>query len=57
VIGGAGAFSIAINDILRFHEAVRRKLLTEIAEQAISAKLASFKPPSQTPADCTVSAN
>jgi hypothetical protein len=57
VIGGPGAFSIAVNDILRFEEAVHRKLLTEIADRAIAIKLASFEPLVQTQADCTVSAS
>ena len=57
VIGGPGAFSIAVNDILRFEEAVHRKLLTEIVDRAIAIKLASFEPLVQTQADCTVSAS
>ena len=54
VIGGPGAFSIAVNDISRFQEAVRLKLLTEIAERETLAIPASFEPTPQILVDCTV---
>ena len=44
VIGGPGAFSIVVNDISRFQEAVRLKLLTEIAERETLVRPASFEP-------------
>jgi hypothetical protein len=53
VIGGPGAFSIVVNDVSRFQEAVRLKLLTEIAERETLARPASFEPERQTFVDCT----
>jgi hypothetical protein len=54
VIGGPGAFSILVNDISRFQEALRLKLVTEIAERETVARPASFKPAPQSLVDCTV---
>jgi hypothetical protein len=54
VIGGLGAFSIAANDISRFQQALHKKLLTEIAERAILARLVSFEPAPKTKVDCTL---
>jgi hypothetical protein len=54
VIGGLGAFSIAANDISRFQQALHQKLLTEIAERAILARLVSFEPAPKTKVDCTL---
>lgn len=54
VIGGPGAFSIAVNDISRFQEAVRLKLLTEIAEQEILATPVNFVSAEAAGVDCTV---
>jgi hypothetical protein len=54
VIGGPGAFSIVVNDISRFQEAVRLKLLTEIAARETTFTPASFEPSPQTLFDCTV---
>ena len=54
VIGGPGAFSIVVNDVSRFQEAVRLKLLTEIAKRETLVRPASFVPASRTLVDCTV---
>jgi hypothetical protein len=54
VIGGPGAFSIVVNDISRFQEAVRLKLVTEIAEREILARPVSFEPAARAQVDCTV---
>jgi uncharacterized protein DUF1194 len=54
VIGGWGSFSIVVNDISRFQDAVRRKLLTEIAEREILATPVSFVPAGAAGVDCTV---
>jgi hypothetical protein len=54
VIGGPGAFSIVVNSISRFQEAVSFKLLTEIAKLQTLTKPVSFKPAPQTLFDCTV---
>lgn len=54
VIGGAGAFSIAVSDTSRFREAVRLKILTEIAERETLARPASFEPEPGTFVDRTV---
>lgn len=54
VIGGWGSFSIVVNDISRFQDAVRRKLLTEIAEREILATPVSFVPAGTAGVDCTV---
>ena len=54
VIGGPGAFSIVANDISRFQEAVRSKLLTEIAEWQPVVRRASFEPVERARVDCAV---
>ncbi len=54
VIGGLAAFIIAANDISRFQQAIHQKLLTEIAERAILARLVSFEPAPKTKVDCTL---
>jgi hypothetical protein len=53
VIGGPGAFFIAVNDISHFREAVRLKLFTEIAEREFLVRPAGLVPASPTLVDCT----
>jgi Protein of unknown function (DUF1194)/Glycosyl transferase family 2 len=54
VIGGPGAFSIAANDISRFPQAVRRRLLMEIVDRAILVTPARFEAPTRARVDCSI---
>ena len=54
VIGGPGAFSIAANDISRFPQAVRRKLLMEIVDRTILVTPARFEAPTRARVDCSI---
>jgi Protein of unknown function (DUF1194) len=54
VIGGPGAFFIAVSDISHFQEAVRLKLLTEIAKRETLVRPASFELARQILVDCAI---
>lgn len=53
VIGGAGAFAISVKDESRFAEAIRRKLVIEIAGLPPAVIPAAFVVARSRPADCT----
>ena len=53
VIGGPGAFSMVVNDISRFQEAVRLKLLTEIAKREMPATPVNFQLAAAARVGCT----
>jgi hypothetical protein len=53
VIGGLGAFSVVVNDVSRFQEAVRLKLVTEIAKRETLTRPASFELAPRTQIDCS----
>lgn len=55
VIGGFGSFMITVNDKSRFHEAIRRKLILEIAGVQPEAVPADWRPAGSPPrVDCLV---
>jgi hypothetical protein len=52
VIGGPGAFTIAVNHPSLFEEAIRRKLVLEIAGPAVRLIHADYRPDARPPTDC-----
>ena len=55
VIGGPGAFILSVQDPSRFAEAIRRKLVLEIAGTSAAARLQPAALPVQTPrVDCLI---
>ena len=55
VIGGFGSFMITVNDADKFQEAIRRKLIMEIASAAPRVVPARWRPPGSPPRiDCAI---
>jgi hypothetical protein len=52
VVGGPDAFVISVDDIDQFGEAIRRKLVSEIAALQLPLVWTSFRPPSPWGIDC-----
>ncbi|MGO4725375.1 MULTISPECIES: DUF1194 domain-containing protein [unclassified Inquilinus] len=54
VIGGPGAFTVAVRTTAQFAEAIRRKLVLEIAGAAPRVVPAAFIPAQAVPSDCMI---